>query len=182
MFDLCQNGDLEKLKPLLEASDDKNPKNPTAGRNETLLHQAAAKGHLEIVKFLVPLLENKTIPNDNAGLAPIHYAAKNDQVEVVKYFCHQLQVKNPKTSTGWTLLHYAAMHGQVEVVKYLSLNVQDKHPKFLEKTPLDYARLRGHLEVVKVLQHGVDDFLDSTKPKMVHLDGFLLVFCSVYLS
>ena len=61
MFDLCKKGDLENLKPLLEVSEDKNPKNPNAGQNETLLHQAAGKGHLEIVKFLVPLLLSQSI-------------------------------------------------------------------------------------------------------------------------
>ena len=151
MFESCKEGNLDRLKLLVEASKDKNPRNPNSNQNDTLLHQAARNGHLDIIEFLVPLLDEIN-PKDKSGLTPLHYAAANDHVEVVKYFCKQLDDKNPITNAGWTLLHYAAMHGQANIVEYLVSVVDDKNPKFLGKTPLDYARLRGHTKVVKVLQ------------------------------
>ena len=52
--------------------------------NKTLLHEAAALGHLEIVRLLVERGAN--VNNESlGGEAAIHDAAENDQVEVVRY-------------------------------------------------------------------------------------------------
>jgi len=52
--------------------------------NKTLLHEAAALGHLDIVRFL--LERGANVNNESfGGEAAIHDAAENDHVQVVRY-------------------------------------------------------------------------------------------------
>ena len=75
-FDLCEKGNLNQFKPLVQASKDKNPQDPNDTWNTSLLHKAVRKGKLEIVQFLVPLLSDKN-PKDNRGWTPLHEAANH---------------------------------------------------------------------------------------------------------
>ena len=92
MFFLCEKGNFNLLKPLVQASKDKNPQDPNSYVKETLLHKAAKYGKLEIVQFLVPLLSDKN-PKDNYGYTPLHFAAWFGHLEIVMYLCDQLQEK-----------------------------------------------------------------------------------------
>ena len=128
IFDLYEKGNFNLLKPLVQASKDKNPQDPNNYAKETLLHKAAKYGKLEIVQFIVPLLSDKN-PKDNAGYTPLHWAANCGHLEIIMYLCDQLQDKNPKNNFGQTPLHFATQKGKTEVVKYLVSVVDDKHPK-----------------------------------------------------
>ena len=59
IFFLYEEGNFNLLKPLVQASKDKNPQDPNDSDKETLLHKAARDGKLEFVQFLVPLLSDK---------------------------------------------------------------------------------------------------------------------------
>ena len=120
MFDLYEKGNLNLLKPLVQASKDKNPQDPKEWNKETLLHKAGNQ-NLEIVQFLVPLLSDKN-PKNNVGWTPLHTAALNGKTEVVK---HSVSVdKHSKDEFGDTPLDKARRYGYTEIV-----NILEKYPK-----------------------------------------------------
>ncbi|XP_076299445.1 uncharacterized protein LOC143218247 [Lasioglossum baleicum] len=117
------------------------------------LFEAIGRNNIDDVKELI----NHGVSIDatnNEGQTPLHYAAKSDKLEVVKYLIEEKGANiNVKDNDGQTPLHYAADHGKLEVVKYLieekgaNINVKDNDGQ----TPLHYAADHGKLEVVKYL-------------------------------
>ncbi|XP_076285725.1 uncharacterized protein LOC143211701 isoform X2 [Lasioglossum baleicum] len=92
--------------------------------------------------------------NNNKGQTPLHYAAKSDKLEVVKYLIEEKGANvNVKDNDGQTPLHSAANSDKLEVVKYLieekgaNVNVKDNDGQ----TPLHSAAKSDKLEVVKYL-------------------------------
>ena len=51
------------------------------------------KGHLEVVKHLCNLLQDKN-PSDGNGLTPVHSAAFGGHIDIVKYLVQFLDNKN----------------------------------------------------------------------------------------
>ena len=87
----------------------------------SLLHLAAYWGWTSVVLTLVSVY--KCVPNckDEFGSIPIHYAAYNGQLEVVKYFVAEnlnsdLEHRN---YLGETPLHLACCNGHLKFVQYL---------------------------------------------------------------
>ena len=167
MLDLCRKSKFNLLKPLVQASKDKNPivqwmnYSTATIAYKTLLHNVSTEGRLDIVKIIVPSLSDKN-PKQLNGYTPLHYAASKGHLEIVMYLCDQLQDKNPKGNNGTTPLHLAAENGNTEIVKYLVSVIDDKHPKTVitaaafvggfKITPLDLARRNGHTEIVNILE------------------------------
>ena len=120
LFDLCEKGDLDKLKPLLLASKEKNPQNPN-NSPKSLLHQAAIFGHLEIVKFIVPMIEDKNPKNEN-GATPLHYAALLGHKEVVKYLVTMVADKHPIDCSGRSPRYLAIQNGHTEIANIFQIN------------------------------------------------------------
>ena len=54
------------------------------------------------------------------GFSPIHRAAQNGHLEVVKTLANFTENPNAANSDGLTPIHLAAMNGHTEVIKYLS--------------------------------------------------------------
>ena len=94
------------------------------------------------------------------GQTPLHYAAQNGHLKIVKHLSTLVKEKNPPDSNGATPLHLAAMFGHLEIVTFLHQNTKDKTPKWNGKTPTDLAAKWGHLEVVKYL---VEEFQNEVK-------------------
>ncbi|XP_076300828.1 uncharacterized protein LOC143219007 isoform X2 [Lasioglossum baleicum] len=91
---------------------------------------------------------------NNDGQTPLHYAAKSDKLEVVKYLIEEKGANvNVKDNDGQTPLHSAAKSDKLEVVKYLieekgaNVNAKDNHGQ----TPLHSAAKSDKLEVIKYL-------------------------------
>ena len=124
-------------------------------KGRSILHAAAQKGHLELVKQLVENSEDKN-PQDEHGTTPLHNAAEGGQLEVVKFLLPFLSDKNPKAGAQWderTPLHAAALKGHLEIVKYLLPFLSDKNPKAGARwngaTSLHSAASGGHLNVIQ---------------------------------
>lgn len=124
---------IEVIKELLEEGVD-----PKAG-DSYALRWAAQKGHLEIVKLLLPISD----PKANKSQA-IRYAAQNGHLEIVKFL---LPVSDPKADKNHAL-RYAAHNGYLEIVKLL-LPLSD--PKEYGSEALRLAAAKGYLEIVKLL-------------------------------
>lgn len=148
LFYICKNGltsDLRLLKPLKRL-------NNTVGA----VHQASARGHLEIVTTLLHVDNGFDVNlRDYSGQTALHCAAAFGKHEVVKYLLDRPDV-NPtiKDDKGRTALHCAAGNGHLEVVQMLrqgrlklNANVGDEH----QRTALHFAATRGHKKVIDEL-------------------------------
>ena len=93
---------------------------------------------------------------DNTGQRPIHYAAANGNLEIMKYFVEKVDgiEKEPKTFLGFYPIHWSASYGGLESTKYLIAKINQTQPKnnYYGKTPLDFARENIRIEVVKFLE------------------------------
>jgi len=90
---------------------------------------------------------------------PLHLAASEGDVELVKELLEQGLNVNARDMHGLTPLHVAALKGHTEVAKVLLEHGADVNAReeCFENTPLHLTLEKGHLEVVKVLlEHGAD--------------------------
>jgi ankyrin repeat protein len=53
------------------------------------------------------------------GSTPLHSAAANGHLDVVKFLVAQQAEVNAKETDGWTPLHLAARYGYLDIVKFL---------------------------------------------------------------
>ena len=123
----------KKIKQLIKEGADPKINNNYA------LRLAATKGHLEIVKLLIPVSDPKSLDSEALRLA-----AENGHLEIVKLL---IPVSDPK-SLGSYALRWAAAEGHLEIVKLL-IPVSD--PKAGGSNALRWAVAEGHLEIVKLL-------------------------------
>ena len=91
---------------------------------------------------------------DEHGHIPLHYAASNGHVEVVKYFIVELHCDPmDKNQYGETPLHFACTNGQLNIAQYL---IREEHcnPSCESNggyTPLHDACRHGHLNIAQYL-------------------------------
>ena len=84
------------------------------------MHIAAENGDSRLVQFILLKFENSCHQKDINGYIPIHRAAQNGHLEVVKTLANFTENPNVTNFDGLTPIHLAAMNGHTEVVKYLS--------------------------------------------------------------
>ena len=109
----------ERLRRERETEEEK-PRREAEWR-EKGLHDAAARGKLEAVKYLCEVAKVNKETIDKYGNTPLHKAAEKGQLEVIRYLCEAAKVNKEATSTnkyGNTPLHQAAAKGHLEVVRY----------------------------------------------------------------
>ena len=124
----------------------------------SLLHLAAYWGWANTVTMLVSKYGTATNCEDNRGHIPLHYAAYNGHLEVVKYFDQHDQCRDlmDKTSSadGRTPLFFACQYGHLNITQYL---IKEAHCDPLRKdkyagwTLLHHACLKGHFNIVQFL-------------------------------
>ena len=143
--------------------------------------RAVRRGILEVVEILAPLMDD---PNDYGeqdggtnNLMPIHIAAKNGYLKVLKIIIPL--TKNPLKSDkyGRTPINRAADGGDVETIKYLMSLTDD--PMYLNKygkSPIHYAAKSGQLQAVRFLVNFTDTPLapDNNGKTPIHsaVDGY----------
>lgn len=118
----------------------------------TPLILAADRGNLAIVEKLIKAGSNVSA-RDFQYNTPLHFAAKNNHLEVVKYLIQKTTIKAvSKNRDGASALTYAARGGHVEVVKALlgtnSFNL--KLSRNVSDNGLQDAVFKGHREVLEV--------------------------------
>lgn len=119
------------------------------------IFEAATKGILGAVKFY--LKEDPSIINQKESFydnwTPLHYAAFNKHLDVVKYLIVENAEIDPLSSSCfYTPLHYASFFGHISIMDFLiskgaNINQQDCY----NNTPLHIAALHGHIDAVKLL-------------------------------
>jgi len=141
------------------------------GRDALSLLEAAGRGDVEEVKRMLIRVDPNT--RDICGRAPLHYAAREGRVEVIKLLLERGAYPNAWDNGDKTPLHYAAERGDVEIVRLLlekgaDLNARD----YMGQTPLHEATKNGHVDVVKLLlEHGANPNIrdeESMTPTPLH--------------
>jgi ankyrin repeat protein len=150
-------GDFEAVKDFIKRGADVNALD-SYGQN--VLHYAAAKSNLEMLKYL------KELTKEQQNQKPIIFAALRSTVrgnnnaeviKVVKYIIEELgEDVNAKTKEeGITPLHSAIHTGIFEVIKYLVEKGADVNAKAGNRAILNYGPVK--LEILKYLvEHGAD--------------------------
>lgn len=97
---------------------------------------------------------NLSVKDSNA----LHGAARNGELEAVRYFIRKEVGVNGVDKNGWTSLHHAAYGGSLGVVKYLVNNGANFHTKdtICDRKPIHIAAREGNTGIVKLfLSKGV---------------------------
>ncbi len=109
--------------------------------------------NLNLVSDLIVLGANVDWQDeDNDGWAPLHGAARDGRVEIVRMLIDAGANVNVQTNYGKTPLHWAAWNGRVEVVRMLigagaDVNLKDNDGW----TPLHVAAGYGRVEIARML-------------------------------
>ena len=98
-----------------------------------------------------------SVQREFAGRTPLHMAANQGNLDIVKIIANSIANKNPKDVHGVTPLHLAAGRGHLEVVKYLTKfirNVDIKTDSFHKfKTPVQIAAQDGQIGKKKIVHN-----------------------------
>jgi ankyrin repeat protein len=89
--------------------------------NRPLLHEAACKGHYELVRHLI---EDKGVPVDSRDttshlITALHMASREGHENIVRYLLNHNANVNLQDRDGYTALHYASINGNMSIVQYL---------------------------------------------------------------
>ena len=143
-----------KVDPLAK---NKKGKTPMFKENIPMLHLAVALDWvMDIIIDLITKYKCDTNCKDSDGHTPLHYAASNNHLEMIKYFINE-QHCDPMTKDdyGDTPLHIACRYGHARIVQYL-LSTGKVDPLAKNKygyTPVDYAsRHYNSYDLLKLFQ------------------------------
>uniref|UniRef100_A0A8B9PAA9 Uncharacterized protein n=1 Tax=Apteryx owenii TaxID=8824 RepID=A0A8B9PAA9_APTOW len=149
IFDAAAKGYLSELEKTLKDNDI----NALNSASETLLHVAAANGHLTIMEYLISKGIKQDV-KDKKGRTPLHRAAEKGNAEIVKILLTSGKNKNIDDRNIWrkTALHIAAEYGHSDLINLLlsqgaAINALDSS----KDTPLHCACKAGHLNAVNSL-------------------------------
>ena len=120
----------------------------------TPIHLAAWYGLTQSVERLKDKYDS---PIDNIetlnGRNPIHFAAMNGHLEIVKLLTKFADVPNAPDQIRNTPIHYASCSGNLEIVEFLSKFTDAPNPpNIIGFTPMKMAKSRGYTQIVKFLE------------------------------
>lgn len=130
-------------------------KRPTKHRGAGLIHDAAEKGRLSQIKAILTGNPESVNAKDGRNITPLHYAAVNGHIEVVKYLIAKGAKINSRNNIGITPLYGAVSADRCEAVKLLiahGANVNDAANE--GAVPLHAAVSREIAELL--VAHGAD--------------------------
>ena len=134
----------------------------------TILHWAAALGHVNIIKMFKNVLHFQEInPLDKGGLyTPMSFGSQYGKIEVVRYYIQNEseEVWNRASNTtvifdtGIKPLHRAALYGRDSVLKELLAHVNDTMPRTATgRTPLHFSARKSHVTATEILLNSIDN-------------------------
>jgi ankyrin repeat protein len=162
LYDAISEGDLEKMRAVLEA----NPDLAGAERGSLgipYLCWAVSHGRIEAVKLLLDAGAdiNAAYTLSMAGakitFRPLAGAAASGHLELVKFLVDKGAKVNPDATGAAAPLTGAASNGHLEVVQYLVAKGASLEAPSRDGNPLFAAIKGGHIEIVRyLLEKGID--------------------------
>ncbi|MBS0340418.1 MAG: ankyrin repeat domain-containing protein [Proteobacteria bacterium] len=120
-------------------------------KDETPLMMAALKGQQDLVDKL--LARDAAI--NKPGWTPLHYAATNGHISIMKELLDKYAFINAQSPNGTTPLMMAAGYGSVEAVKLLIDEGADQGMKNQQgMTALDFAKRANRGDAIQLLSRG----------------------------
>ena len=122
------------------------------------LYMASEKGDLKLVQFILDQeLESSWGQNNHQnGKTPIHIAAMNGHVDILKFlvsFTDDPNIPGRFGASIWTPIFFAADIGNIDILKFLApLTKNPNGGKSHGKTPIQWAQSKGHDEFARLLQ------------------------------
>ncbi|GMN38168.1 hypothetical protein TIFTF001_007403 [Ficus carica] len=89
--------------------------------NRTAIHVAAARGHVEALKFLLSIGANADLADDR-GWTPLHYSSSAGHRDAVETLLEHCNAKYAVDGEGKTAFSLAAENGHAELLPLLRLN------------------------------------------------------------
>ena len=133
--------------------------------NETVAHQAASKGAVDILKVVKSIEPGLLRAKDNYSLTPLLRGVLGNQVEVVKYLLNHSDL-NQKNSKGQNALHVAVLSSSVEMVTLLLPYFDSHTPDNDNHSSLHLAEIYGHKDKLDVMMnHSVSANSSGYSPK-----------------
>ncbi|XP_064525276.1 ankyrin repeat and death domain-containing protein 1A isoform X3 [Pseudopipra pipra] len=158
-------GHLRVLQILINAGAKTNRVNRN-GRN--LLHCAAQRGHVQIIEFIMEVLEDVCVDEtDKMDRTAFHLAAEYGRLEVVEFLIRLGCSCSAKDKEANTALHLAAKNGHLSVLQKIigvGVDLDEKNSEGL--TALHLAAEGGHRDSVKLLVEAGADVSAQTQKKM----------------
>ena len=109
-----------KVNPLAKNKNGETPMFNLITRTICLLHLAAYHGWMDILIDLITKYKFNTNCTDSRGYTPLHYAIKNNHLEVIKYLINEQHCDTmAKDNDGDTPLHLACHYSPAHIVQYL---------------------------------------------------------------
>ena len=96
---------------------------------KSAINYAKASNHGDIVKFLRETHPSLVLTPTDSELSELEDAAQTGNLTKIIQITHALTDINPIVGDiDWTVLHYAAFFGQLNIVKYYTGQLEDKNP------------------------------------------------------
>lgn len=117
------------------------------------MHRACASSNVEILEYLLSRNYDFNSLNESAEATPLHYAAFNGQIGMMKFLIEKTGAKVDSVSgAGATALFWGVKRGDGSVARYLisqgaNVNIEDN----IGRTPIFHAAASGTIDALKVL-------------------------------
>ena len=130
-------------------------KNITGSFPDISIHEAAAKGNIEVVKQHLAA-DTDVSARGIGGWTPLHFAAGLGRKEIAELLTAEGADVNAKGDEGRTPLHHVARSGHKEIFELLIAKGADVNAKMHNgETPLDWAIKYKRSEIADLLRkHG----------------------------
>jgi len=162
LLEAIKNGDVVKVKELLERGADANVKDDS---HKTPLHYVASLYEDDIGAYIAELLIKHGADvnaKDEKGITPLHWAATSGKSRIINVLLENRADVNARSDEGLTPLHwvasYMSLSDKVNTAKLLVEHGADVNARSDEGlTPLHLAAISGKVGVAKVLlENGAD--------------------------
>ena len=136
LHDAVKEGDLERVKSLVEQGVDKDM---VGDHGLTSLNLASWKNHLLVVQYLIE--QGASLDKaDNTGQTSLSGAAHCGHLELTRYLLEQGADRDKADNDGMTPLHFAAQHGHLETAMLLmSYGADLNATTHYDELPIDLA-------------------------------------------
>ena len=150
IYTSIENGDLDKIKLLLQEDIDLNKKNE---QGDSFIHFAISKNQISILKLL--LRENIDIEIKNSlGETPLEFALKNNNTEAMKVLIKKgANFKDLCINKHFSFIHLIVSNGNVEILELIlekGVNINEQE-KISGMTPLHIAFFKENKGILDML-------------------------------